>query len=254
MKDPIEGELLIVGDGSQGVYRRRKISWRQLGIQASGRTQYLEKSYRNTQPILSLATLFAAGNTEADEDSVRAPWVDPNKCVRVAGSSPVLLQRQSKQAEVERVVRIVGDLLNGLWFGEKIEALKPEQIAILYPRLRQEDRPLIHRLGDQLKTSLQGCPSVWLTENKASRRRLGDPGVKILTMHSSKGLQFKAVILLFADECPAHFPDTDEAEERCLFYVALTRAEDFLAISCSRKTKFIAEIERAGATSSNESP
>ena len=254
MKEPVEGELLIVGDGSQGVYRRRKLSWKQLGIQAAGRTQYLERNYRSTQPIVSLATIFAAGSANGDEDEVRAPWVDPSKCVRLLGSSPVLLQRQNKQAEVERVVRIVGDLLVGLWFGEKVDPLKPEQIGILYPRLRQEDRPLIHRFCDQLKTNLQGCPSVWLTETQASRRRVGDPGVKILTMHSSKGLQFKAVILLFADECPAHFPDTDEAEERCLFYVALTRAEDFLAISSSRKTKFINEIEQAGATSSNESP
>jgi len=29
MKDPINGELLIVGDGSQGLYGRRKISWKQ---------------------------------------------------------------------------------------------------------------------------------------------------------------------------------------------------------------------------------
>jgi superfamily I DNA/RNA helicase len=66
-------------------------------------------------------------------------------------------------------------------------------------------------------------------------------------MHSSKGLQFKAVILLFADDCPADFPDTTEADERCLFYVALTRAEDFLAISCSRKSKFIEEIKASAA-------
>jgi superfamily I DNA/RNA helicase len=59
------------------------------------------------------------------------------------------------------------------------------------------------------------------------------------------GHQFKAVILLFADDCPTDFSGTTQEmeEERCLFYVALTRAEDYLAISCSGKSTFIHEIE-----------
>lgn len=36
-------------------------------------------------------------------------------------------------------------------------------------------------------------------------------------------------------------------EERCLFYVGLTRAEDFLAVSCSGKMGFGAEIAAAAA-------
>ncbi len=89
---------------------------------------------------------------------------------------------------------------------------------------------------------------VWLKEkDHDARHRIAEPGVKILTMHGSKGFQFKAVILLFADDCPAQFPDTDEAEERRLIYIALTRAEDYLAISCSKKSGFVAEIEVAAA-------
>ena len=76
---------------------------------------------------------------------------------------------------------------------------------------------------------------MWLTEKgKNAKGRIGEPGVKIPTMHGSKGLQCKAVILMFADDCPR--ADSDEAEERRLFYVALTRAEDYLAIYCSKKS------------------
>jgi len=43
-----------------------------------------------------------------------------------------------------------------------------------------------------------------------------------MSIHTAKGLQFQAVIVLFSHECPAHFSDTDEAAERSLFYVGLT--------------------------------
>lgn len=46
-------------------------------------------------------------------------------------------------------------------------------------------------------------------------------------MNHAKGLQFRAVVVLFAD-----LPEKDweQAEARRLFHVALTRAEDFLAV------------------------
>ncbi len=241
MKDPTDGELLIVGDGSQGLYRRRKLSWKQLGIQAVGRTQYLEQNYRNTRPMLRLAKIFATKKTESDDD-LGSPWVDPEKCLRITGSSPILLQRRTKQNEVERVVRVVCDLLDGRWFGETILPLKPHQIAILY-RIRNQEA--IQTLREKLEVTRKDCPVIWLSETKATRNQLGKPGVKILTMHASKGLQFKAVIVIFADACPAQFIEGNEDEERALFYVALTRAEDHLAISCTGTSQFIQEIEAA---------
>lgn len=246
MKDPIDGDLLIVGDGSQGLYKRNKVSWKQLGIQASGRTQYLEKNYRNTRPIIALATRFANKHGDGDEDGLTAPTVNPEKCIRLTGSEAVLLTKQNKQDEVDRVVRVVGDLLNGQWFGDSITPLRPDQIGILY----RMDHGIIDSLREKLRARRPSCPVVWLTEKgKNAKGRVGETGVKILTIHSSKGLQFKGVILLFAGDCPADFSDSSEEEERSLFYVALTRAEDYLAISCSKKSKFIEEIQAAGADS-----
>jgi len=225
------------------LYKPTKVSWKRLGIQASGSTQYLHQNYRNTRPIIALATRFANKSGETSEDGLHAPQVDPDKCIRLAGSEAVLLTKQSKQDEVDRVVRVVGDLLDGRWFGDPITPLKPEQIGILY----RVDHGHIQGLREKLKVTRRDCQVVWLTEKgKGAKGRIGEPGLKILTMHSSKGRQFRAVILIFADDCPADFPDTIEEEERCLFYVALTRAEDYLAISCSQQSKFIKEIEVAG--------
>jgi superfamily I DNA/RNA helicase len=94
------------------------------------------------------------------------------------------------------------------------------------------------------------CPVIWLTEpGKDARRRIAEAGVKILTMHGSKGLQFKAVVLLFMDDCPGPFM---EAEERRLFFVGLTRAEDYLVISSTGKSKFISEIESRARAQAGE--
>lgn len=247
MKDPVNCDLLIVGDGSQGLYRRRKVSWKRLGIQASGRTQYLLQNYRNTRPIMELAALFASGSGETEEDSLSAPLVDPNQCVRLAGAKAFLLQKQSKQDEVERVARAVSDLLDGRWFGESVPALRTEQIAILYRMDNGLIRGLCEKLGKR-----RDCPVVWLTEKgKNAKGRIAGPGVKILTMHSAKGLQFKAVFVIFANDCPVTFGKITVEEERCLFYVALTRAEDYLAISCSGKVGFGADIAAAGADDCN---
>lgn len=104
---------------------------------------------------------------------------------------------------------------------------------------------LIKSLCDLLANEEDRCPAVWLSESSASRRKIGAPGVKILTAHAAKGLQFKAVVFVFANECPAHFADTTEDAERRLFYVAMTRAEDYLAVSYSGPSKFIDEIKAA---------
>jgi len=100
--------------------------------------------------------------------------------------------------------------------------------------------------GKKLEANRHHYPVVWLTEKgKNAKGRIGETGIKILTMHSSKDLQFKAVILLFANDCPRQSPDSNDEDERRLFYVALTRAEDFLAISRSGKSAFIDQIETA---------
>jgi superfamily I DNA/RNA helicase len=68
----------------------------------------------------------------------------------------------------------------------------------------------------------------------------------VQTVHASKGLQYRAVILLWADRLPRSFPDTDPAEDPKLMYVALTRPEDCLFILHSEPSSFIDRIRRSG--------
>ncbi len=75
----------------------------------------------------------------------------------------------------------------------------------------------------------------------------GVRGVHLLTYHRAKGLEFDAVFLPRLDdkELPSRFARTqaDQAEERRLLYVGITRARRFLAISWSRRpSPFLAEL------------
>jgi superfamily I DNA/RNA helicase len=64
-----------------------------------------------------------------------------------------------------------------------------------------------------------------------------DPIVTLMTMHSSKGLEYQNVWILACEEnIIPHRDNTDNIdEERCLFYVAITRAKKSLTLSMSQQ-------------------
>jgi DNA helicase-2/ATP-dependent DNA helicase PcrA len=70
------------------------------------------------------------------------------------------------------------------------------------------------------------------------------PGIRLSTVHQAKGLEWPLVIVIWCDE--EMFPsgralaEGDDAEERRLFYVAVTRAKDHLLL-CVPSTRRIAQ-------------
>ncbi len=77
--------------------------------------------------------------------------------------------------------------------------------------------------------------------------RLKSESVHLLTFHAAKGLEFPVVFLAGAEEgiTPLDRDDIDIEEERRLFYVAMTRAEDELQITSSKERVIYGEkVER----------
>ncbi len=250
-QDPNDGDLVIVGDGSQGLYRGGiKLNWKDIGINAVGRTISakfdLDKNYRNSREIVELASVFATPpeTDKQGEDSILSLFVDPEKCQRRTGIKPVLVKSGNRHEESTKVLAIAKNLLDGNWFGKSIEPLKPENIAIFYPLAFSNEKAILQGL---IKGLSDLAPVVWLndTGDRNARTRVIEPGIKIQTIHSAKGLQYRAVILMWADHLPRQFDNSNEAEERSLMYVGITRPEDFLAISASGYSTFISEIENS---------
>lgn len=98
---------------------------------------------------------------------------------------------------------------------------------------------------DQLQESAAGFKTYehWFTHMKEYKEQLKKQaagrdeqrqGVSLMTMHSAKGLEFRVVYILDANEgvTPHHKAvlDPDVEEERRMFYVAMTRARERLHI------------------------
>ncbi len=256
MSDPNEGNLLIVGDGSQGLYRKNKISWKSLGVEARGRTIHtkydLDKNYRNTKEIVDLASIFIENTTEDGSrdlqaaDGIVAMSVDPEKAIRSNGQKPILIIRSTRKEEIDAIVNSIKLLLDG---NQKIGGVKgpirPEDIGILYRYAGKNIKPYLKELLNKIKSF---SPVIWLNEDPENRERIDEPGIKIQTMHSAKGLQYKAVFIVFADLMPPFFAETEEEllVEHRLMYVALTRAEDIAIITSTGSSMFVDMIKSSG--------
>ncbi len=113
---------------------------------------------------------------------------------------------------------------------------------------RQSDLTRLVRLAGELDDGELTCSGF-----AGELRNRFDPGgqsvhgVHLMTYHRAKGLEFDAVFLprLEEKELPSKLARTaeDEAEERRLFYVGITRARRSLAITWSKRpSPFIAEL------------
>ena len=69
-----------------------------------------------------------------------------------------------------------------------------------------------------------------------------EDSVKVLTMHSSKGLEFPGVGIPGLGYMPHR--DHDIHEEAKLLYVAMTRAMDTLILTASKASPFVSRIQR----------
>lgn len=256
LKQPDDGDLLIALDGGQNLYGRKTFTWKSVGVNAVGRVMSraaydFDRNYRNTRQILTVAAPFAAVNETHDEDdALQSHRVDPGCAVR-EGPLPRWYAASNREAEIDAIERRIKDWLNRGFLTEsgEYERLSPDDVAILYPRCPDAFKPHLEALLERLA----GITAVRLIASGASaeaRRGTASsgPALRVGTIHSAKGLQFRAVILMWADLF--YGPDNAErhVKDRALLYVGLTRAQTFLRICWTRGTALTAEIEAAIAS------
>jgi superfamily I DNA/RNA helicase len=231
--DPATNSLLVLYDDAQSIYqkRRRKFTMASVGIQAQGRTSILKLNYRNTAEVLSLAMQFAQslleGGSELVDEQGGIPLVQPSSAGR-RGAVPLLLEAASSREEAQWVADRVCDRLAG--------GTSPSDIAIL-ARAKYLLQPLEQALA-QRKVPLQsmGGQSVrsfdWTS-----------PSVKLLTLHSAKGLEFHAVHVAGLQALPMKGETPEEAAR--LLYVGMTRATQELTLSCSGSSPIVERVRTA---------
>ncbi|MEM7776980.1 MAG: AAA family ATPase [Pseudomonadota bacterium] len=142
LKDPDNGDLLIVGDWGQSLYQRRPFTWQEAGVHARGRALHtrfdLDRNYRNTREILRVAAPFsmASGPTQDDDSATKVVPIAPDAAIR-SGIGPKFLRAANRTAECDAVVRTVSEwVLDGLpTLSGQRRSIRWSDLAILYPRL-----------------------------------------------------------------------------------------------------------------------
>lgn len=242
LKNPENSDLLVVYDGNQRLYNKKKFTWSSVGIRAIGRSKSFKRNYRNTQEILTAAWSVVEGIQTVEgetTDDIEANIVKPDTALR-KGKRPVKYLSESRLIEAANVVSLIKSLLQ--------KEYQPEDIAIIYRNISTKNKPDFQNLREQLKR--ENVDSYWVTKNNHTKRNYSTkmPGVRILTAQSALGLEFKVVIIIwleqFADCCNTEVLSSSIA--RRLLYVAMTRATEELYLFGSKNALLIDQLRQSG--------
>jgi superfamily I DNA/RNA helicase len=226
MVNPRTRALMVVYDDIQAIYRgRERPVWKQLGIEAKGRTTVLKINYRNTAQIVAFARRFAsdvigAPGTTADDEH---PILLPEDAGR-QGMVPDVRQCVSIDAEAHCVAE---------WFlGRKKAGYEWPQMACLYPE---------HWIGERVAQLLgkHGVP-IDMARNNRNRISTRRVAVRLLSMHTAKGLEFPCVAIAGLGQLGRH----GETIEECvrLTYVGVTRATHEALLTYSSESALVQRL------------
>ena len=225
--------LWVIGDPNQAIYSFRgsdkRFIDRFLGDYPAAQVFRLSRGFRCAGPIINAAGML----TQTQIQGSPGP----------AEVSLYRTQYPSDKSEAEGIARAIAALLGGTSFfafdsgivpdtPPGSEGLAPEDFAVLV-RASALAGPISDALSDHgIPFELLNAP--WLKEEPVMA------GVKVMTIHASKGLEFEYVFVAGLEEGILPFtlfdkPDAQRIEEeRRLLYVAMTRAKRGLWLSWAK--------------------
>lgn len=215
-------DLFIVGDAHQRIYKNKVILSR-CGINVKGRSGKLRMNYRTTEEIRHSAMNVLEGLSFDDLDD----GIDDGKgYISLShGDQPTVSVFATQDQEAEELIKRIQ---------EQIAAgIDPREICVV-----ARTNPLIDDYKKYLTEA--GIDSFEIKRRQADDR--SRMGVRLATMHRVKGLEFTTVFIVAANKnyipLKSAVNRTDPAEreaamasERCLLYVAMTRAKKKVMLS-----------------------
>jgi len=225
--------IFLVGDVSQTLYSRG-FSWKQAGLQVQGRSFSLRRNFRNTRQIAETA---AALNSYNRLMRLSDDYVDP-QFTRRQGPRPIVIRCDLTDREIgavgEKILELAGD-----------NRFRLADFAVLCPTVRLCEAVSRRLTQMEIPIVTKGDEEFDILEER----------VKLLTIHSAKGLEFPVVFIFGLHEgklpLPQRSMDDEEADlalerDRTLLYVGMTRAAEalYLVTSSERPSRFISEVSR----------
>lgn len=218
-------DLFITGDPHQRIYDSH-VSLRALGISVTGRSSRLRINYRSTAEILAWSTGVIDG-TPVEELGGDGRDNLHGYSSLLHGKRPNLSGYPSQHAEIVALAERVREWID--------QGVRPSEIAVC-----TRFNLMLDKLHEQLKSN--GIPSVRVRDQPGSNV----DGVRLASMHAMKGLEFRCVAVVGVTATAVPFTkeitplevdrqqhESDMLKERCLLFVACTRAREALAVSWS---------------------
>jgi DNA helicase-2/ATP-dependent DNA helicase PcrA len=224
--------FVFIADTAQSIYGQSWLgtghSFASIGFNMGGRSHSLSKNFRTTTQISQAAYSLIAECREIveDENFVKPSLIDKQ------GRYPVFKCFQNETAQAEFICLEIKKLLD------------------TYP---EKDIAVIARFKNQLESvkrllESSGLKCAFFTDKETT---FESDTIKLVTMHSIKGLEFRMVFIIGLDDRVLPYystadPDTrrdEEIQERRLLYVGMTRATEMLyLLSSSSPSKFLNDV------------
>ena len=224
MIDPDSDSLLFLYDDAQSIYTKSSLDFKlsSVGINARGRTTILRVNYRNTDEILNYAYRFASQWLPDEQIRDNSDQELTPQGAGRHGPQPAFRMFDSTEREIQFIIRCIND--------QHSKGMVWPDICVVY-----RSTWMGKKLYDALKAA--DIPTQWL-KNKDSKKQLSstDSRIKLMTMHSSKGLEFPLVVIAGVGSMPSK--QADPSNEAKLLYVAMTRATEKLLVTADRTSEF----------------
>lgn len=231
LKNITKVAITIAADHAQKIYKN-SFSWKELGINVRGNSsKTLKENFRSTKQIMKLAySLLEKNKLNKGKDT---EYTEPN-IPDIEGTVPELIKCRTSYEEENFLNYLVKQLKNN----------KNETIGIIFRTWKERKS-----IEDILRKNAIPYEYIY----KGGTWSLINPGFKIVSYYSAKGLEFDEVIIPWLNDgiMPLDIPEDKEEDlkefleiERSLLYVGMTRAKKSLYMTCSEKySQFIDEFD-----------
>ena len=240
---PREGDIFLVGDERQQIYRHaRNLSACGINVRAR-RTCRLTDNFRTTAEIHGAALLVYESDVAKARNVESRGWLytDTESRSRLHGPMPVLYEASGPEDEASWILARIRELFTAR------NPFRPHEIVVA---------AYSNEARDHYCEALRALGAEVVPVRAEDNAELARDAVRVSTMHRLKGLEFRAVFIAGADKdkIPSRHAleavDRTERTEamrlqRSLFYTAATRARERLFVSSSGEPgDFMRAIER----------
>lgn len=211
--------VYLTADASQSIYQRG-FSWKQVHAELQVRERrIIRDNYRNTQQIANACATIRHGTDAGD------PSID-QKPSAYQGNPPTLLLVDNKKQEVQAIREFF------------IMAARQFHLPLHSSAILCRTQQLCQEITQRLTNA--GIKAEFV---EGKMLDINKPYIKVLTLHSAKGLEFPFVVVMGLTQGslpfiePTTLPEEEPAaidEQRRLFYVGCSRAMRALMVCGSR--------------------